>query len=289
MAKRFRSKVKKSNPKTFNSSLHESGYFKYLQDQPILPMKKQLERLALYQQAPDADKVNLKEELYKSNWRLIYSLALRYANRIGFDTLYQEGCIGFFVALDKIDLNAGYSLTTIATAWIKQKIIRAINREGFLVGLPEHVYGEISKPLKKVREDKYVQKHKVIDLCIESVLGKDCSQTKMNKFFTYFQRNVPIADYVQSNGGDDCVDTKALLALDRFTQIKDVQQAVNNIKDPRARNIIIRYFGLDGKVPNTLEELGTVYDRTRERIRQIIRDVIEKELCYSLRAYDLKK
>lgn len=280
------------------SNLRASDHFKYLLKQPILPKKVQLKKVGKYQRASGVEKDRLREELFLSNWRLIYKIAMKFAGRVGVDTLYQAGCIGFLEALDKIDPSRGNNVPTVATPWIRQKIIRTINKEGFEVRLPEYAYALIHKPLKTARKSSpnLTLEQGVTKATAKKLLGKVCTSAELCMFYTYFQKGVPVNElgYEYDTERSKFYTATALRSeelptiLEQIEQKHDVHKSLKAIKEPRAKDIIYRFFGLDGKAPDTLQKLGRKHKICRERVRQIIHETFDKHLRKPLRAYDPK-
>lgn len=280
-----------AEPKTAEnvSSINADDSVKiYLQQIGKIPLLTAEQELDVAQKIKEQNDDKSKEILVNANLRLVVSIAKKYIGRgLSFLDLIQEGNMGLMKAAEKFDYAKGYKFSTYATWWIQQSITRAIADKSRIIRLPVHMIETLSK-IKKV----------TVDLTTES--GKAPSKeeiayrvgipvSKLTSLIKAAQSTISIetpatAKDESSKLGDFIVDESTVSPDTRVSQenlFDDIQKMLNQLS-PKERDVLIMRYGLnDDGNRKTLEEIGSRYGVSRERIRQIENRAISKlkKLC----------
>jgi RNA polymerase primary sigma factor len=220
------------------------------------------------------------ETLVKANLRFVVSVAKQYQNQgLPLSDLINEGNLGLIRASTKFDETRGFKFISYAVWWIRQAIMQAIVEQSRIIRLPVNKIGAYTKITKAFRsfEQEYQREPEVEELM--EMLGM--TKEEIDEYFrvnTYaISADSKISGVDEGTLKDMIYDKEAPSAEDAVMQdtVKtQLNEALSQLSE-RESEIISNYFGLNGRKPMTLEEIGEIYNLTRERVRQI------KEKCIS--------
>ena len=252
----------------------------YLREIGRIPLLTFDEELELAKKVLDGDE-DAKQKLAESNLRLVVSIAKKYVGRgMLFLDLIQEGNMGLIKAVEKFDYKKGYKFSTYATWWIRQAITRAIADQARTIRIPVHMVETINKLIRTSRhllqilgrEPTPEEIAKEMEISVEKVMEiQKIAQDPVSL-------ETPIGEEDDSHLGDFIPDDESPAPHDSaaYTLLKEQLEEVMGTLTPREAKVLKLRFGLEDGKARTLEEVGKVFQVTRERIRQIEAKALRK-------------
>ncbi|MDH4038248.1 MAG: RNA polymerase sigma factor RpoD/SigA [Candidatus Krumholzibacteria bacterium] len=252
----------------------------YLNDIKRYPLLSRAEQDELARRARDGD-VQAREKLIRCNLRFVVSIAKKYAgNGVPLEDLVNEGNLGLLRAADRFDPDRGYKFISYAVWWVRQAILHSLSEAPRMVRLPMNRVGLAQRATRTARK-------------LEQDLGRDpyaeeiarelsVSEREVEEVMSFSRGHVSLDEPLSADGEDafiDQIQDEEAESPDQnlFAQMlsRDLRRALLHLTE-REQTILNMYYGLDGEEPLTLEEIGRRLGYTRERIRQVKGQAIEK-------------
>ena len=252
-------------------------YLKEIGKVPLLSAEEEIE-LAKKMEIGDQES---KKRLAEANLRLVVSIAKRYVGRgMLFLDLIQEGNLGLIKAVEKFDYRKGYKFSTYATWWIRQAITRAIADQARTIRIPVHMVETINKLIRVSRQllQELGREPSPEEIAEEMGMPVDRVREILKISQEPVSLETPIGEEEDSHLGDFIQDDNVPVPADAatFTLLKEQLVEVLGTLTEREQKVLRLRFGLDDGRARTLEEVGTVFNVTRERIRQIEAKALRK-------------
>ena len=256
-----------------NSAKVDEPIKMYLREIGQVPLLTHDEEIEYAKRAYEGDE-EASQKLIESNLRLVVSIAKKHTNRgLKLLDLIQEGNIGLMKAVEKFEYTKGYKFSTYATWWIRQAITRAIADQGRTIRIPVHMIETINKIKKESRI--YLQetgKDASPEILAER-LGMEVEKIKAIQEMNQepISLETPVGSEEDSELGDFVEDQKTTSPYEATNRaiLREELDAVLKTLSPREEKVLRYRYGLDDSSPKTLEEVGKIFNVTRERIRQI--------------------
>lgn len=277
----------KSNKTMLNNKRNASAYddanilTMYLKDINKIPLLTKEEELSLAKRVVAGDEF-ARKRMIESNLRFVVNVAKKYQNQgLPLIDLINEGNIGLMTALEKFDPDKGYHFISYAVWWIRQSVMKAINEKSRAVRLPLNRTNEllqIQKAQRSLMSDYSTEDPTTED--IGALTGFDAEH--VNSLLSISRELVSLDAPVFNDGSNssigDFIEDDSRSPEDALMEValkEDINTVLATLSD-KEREILELRFGLVGKSPMSLKEIGEIFNLTKERIRQIEKKAIER-------------
>jgi RNA polymerase primary sigma factor len=255
---------------------------KYLQEISKISMITPEEETTLAQRIKMGDQRAL-DKLVQSNLRFVVSVAKQYQHQgLSLSDLINEGNLGLIKAAQRFDETKGFKFISYAVWWIRQSILQALAEQARIVRLPLNKIGNINKINRAYSElEQKLERPPSADELAEflNVTPEEVKQT-LSQNGRHVSMDAPLIEGDESTSsmydvmqGDSLPSPEANLVLESLRS--DIRRSLTSLT-PRESEVISMFYGLEGKAPLSLEEIGDKFDLTRERVRQIKEKAIRR-------------
>ena len=208
----------------------------------------------------ETEKERIHKELLEGNLRFVITVAKQYQNQgLDLGDLIAEGNIGLMKAIKNFDWSKNLRFISYAVWWVRQSILQSLNEHSRTIRIPVNVVQDLQKEKKRVEK----------------------TGDKIGDKFAYLPSVINLESQINEDGDTliDLIENKDSLSPDHSfntdQQLKDGLMGILNILDDRERQIILDYYGMSG-TPRTLEDIGSDFNLTKERVRQIKEKALRK-------------
>lgn len=227
----------------------------------------------------------LKDKIFLSNTRLVYSIAKNYnSNYMDLMDLIEEGNIGLLIAIDHYDPSLNFRFSTYATWWIKQAVTRALETKSKPIRLPSKVY-QLSLKIPKLKADFYMKNNREMTN-LELANSLDISLEKLEVLLNAYNEPISLQNKFRSDDNDEEI---IILVEDKETNVEE--EALENINyhklydlideslNDREKYILIKRYGLCGlNEPGKLKDIANDLNISHQRVKEIEQNSLKKLL-----------
>tara|TARA_B100001115_G_scaffold120594_1_gene90033 strand:- start:31 stop:903 length:873 start_codon:yes stop_codon:yes gene_type:complete len=256
---------------------------KYLQEIGRVDLISADEEVELAKRIKNGDRQAL-ERLTKANLRFVVSVSKQYQNQgLTLSDLINEGNLGLIKAAERFDETRGFKFISYAVWWIRQSILQALAEQARIVRLPLNKIGNINKINRAFSElEQKLERPPSADELAEIL---DCTPQEVKQSLSQNGRHIsmdaPLVEGDDSSSSmydvmgskDSLPSPESNLVLESLRS--DIRQSLKTLT-PRESEVVSMFYGLEGKMPLSLEEIGDRFDLTRERVRQIKEKAIRR-------------
>jgi RNA polymerase primary sigma factor len=245
----------------------------YFRDIGVIPLLTREEEVALAKKVAKGDE-HARLKMIKSNLRLVVNIARKYMHYgVPLLDLIEEGNIGLMRAVEKFDVERGNRLSTYASWWIRQSIMRALAKQGKMVRVPMYMIEKINKVKKKINEltQRYGRPAKTSEVARALKIPKD----KIRELLEMDQKTSSLHASIDSEGISELIEViedEDSIPPSKMISDKVIRGRIADLLDQlteREAGVLRLRFGIEDNNPRTLMEIGKIYGITRERVRQV--------------------
>jgi RNA polymerase primary sigma factor len=253
---------------------------KYLQEIGKVELISADEEVELARRIKAGDQVAL-EKLTKANLRFVVSVSKQYQNQgLSLPDLINEGNLGLIKAAQRFDETRGFKFISYAVWWIRQSILQALAEQSRIVRLPLNKIGSINKITKAYAqlEQEFEREPKASEIAELLDITEVEVKESMRNSGRHVSMDAPLIQDEENNMYDVLRNEEGTTpdqGLNYESLRREIERAISTLPQ-READVIRLYFGLEGKHPMTLEEIGEKFDLTRERVRQIKEKAIRR-------------
>ncbi len=265
--------------------MRENGLSTYLVEISRIPLLSSSEEIRLAKAAQKND-ASARRRLIVSNLRLVVSIAKKYLYYgLPLMDLIEEGNLGLMKAVERFDPDRGCKFSTYATWWIRQAVTRSLSNHGRTVRIPVYITDNVAR-YKKLIEKEYIKsgRHPEIEKIAEDLKIKVAEAKRLQEFadvITPLER-MQSTDTDGDRGIPESLEPKRTdKAIEQIELDQQMEELMKQLTEREANIIRFRYGLYDG-CAHTLEETGKKYKLTRERIRQIEKDVMKRLRAFAV-------